>query len=92
MLNLNFVRWASGPGCFLTQGATPEDTIVVIVQVGDLSRVGQPKNLDNFFVQLARTLKLKRVEYFEIVRSVLFFGNHITRYKGQDQSQEQESV
>ena len=81
MLNLNFVRWASGPGCFVTQGATPEDTIIVIVHVDDLLSVGQRKNLDNFLVQLARTWKLQRVEYFEIARSVLSLGDHITRYK-----------
>ena len=82
MLNLN-TSYAGhlDQGCFVKQGATPEDTIVVIAHVDDLLSVGQRKNLDNFFVQLARTQKLKRVEFFEIARSVLFLGDHITRYK-----------
>ena len=37
--------------------------------------LGREKHLDNFFVQLERTLKVKRVEYIEIGKSVLFLGD-----------------
>ena len=38
-------------------------------------------HLDNFFVQLEKTLKLKRVEFIEIGKSVLFLGDYITKFK-----------
>ena len=71
--NLIFVRWASEPGSFVKKGATPKDTTIGIVHVDDLLSVGKRKNLDNSFLQLAGTQKLKRVEHMEIGKSVLFF-------------------
>ena len=79
--NLIFVRWASEPGSFVKKGATQKDTTIGIVHVDDLLSVGKRKNLDNSFLQLAGTQKLKRVEHMEIGKSVLFLGGHITRYK-----------
>ena len=37
--------------------------------------------LDNFFVQLEKTLKLKRGEFIENGKSVLFLGDYITKFK-----------
>ena len=63
MLELGFERLESEPGCFVKKGVTHKDTIIVVVHVDDLLSVGTRKHLDNFFVQLEKTLKLKRVEY-----------------------------
>ena len=52
----------------------------MVVHVNLLS-VGKPKHLDNFFVQLEKTLKLKRVEFIENGKSVLFLGDHITKFQ-----------
>ena len=41
MLNLNFERLESEPGCFVKKGATPEDSIIVVVHVDDLLSVGK---------------------------------------------------
>ena len=43
--------------------------------------VGKRKHLDNFFVQLEKTLILKRVEFIENGKSVLFLGDYITKSK-----------
>ena len=61
MLTLKFVRLESEPGCFVKKGATAKDSIIVLVHVDDLLSVWKRANLDNFFVQLAGTLKLQRV-------------------------------
>ena len=92
MLDLGFERLESEPCCFVKQGATPKDTIIVVVHVDDLLSVGKRKHLDNFFVQLEKTLKLKRVKYIENGKSVIFVGDHNTKCKGQDHSQKQECV
>ena len=39
------------------------------------------KHLDNFFVQLEKKLKLKRVEFIESGKSVLFLGDYNTKFK-----------
>ena len=65
MLELGFERLESEPGCFVKKGASHKDTIIVVVHVDDLLSVGKRKHLDNFFVQLEKTLKLKRVEFIE---------------------------
>ena len=70
MLDLGFERLESEPGCFVKKGAAPKDTIIVVGHVDDLLSVGKRKHLDNFFVQLEKTLKLKRVEYIENGKSV----------------------
>ena len=80
MLHLGFVRLESESGCFVKKG-TPKNSIIVVVHVGDLASVGKRKNLDNFVAQLVTTLKLKRVEYTENGKSVLFLGDYITKYK-----------
>ena len=54
---------------------------VVVVHVDDLLSVGKRKHLDNFFVQLEKTLKLKRVRFIENGKSVLFLGDYITKFK-----------
>ena len=56
-------------------------SIVVVVHVDDLLSVGKRKHLDNFFVQLNKKLKLKRVEFIENGKSVLFLGDNITKFK-----------
>ena len=81
MLELCFVRLESEPGCFVKKGVTHKDTIIVVVHVDDLLRVGKRKHLDNFFVHLEKTLKLKRVEFIENGKSVLFLGDYITKFK-----------
>ena len=43
--------------------------------------LGTEKHLDNFFVQLEKTLKLKRVEFIEIGNSVLFLRDYIKKFK-----------
>ena len=53
----------------------------MVVHVDDLLSGGKRKHLDNFFVQLEKTLKLKRVEYIENGKSVLFLGDYITKFK-----------
>ena len=82
MLELGFERLESEPGCFVKKGVTPhKDTIIVVVHVDDLLSVAKRKPLDNFFVQLEKTLKLKRVEFIENGKSVLFLGDCITKFK-----------
>ena len=81
MLELGFERLESEPSCFVKNGVTHKDTIIVAVHVDDLQSVGKRKHLDNFFVQLEKTLKLKRVEFIENGKSVLFLGDHITMFK-----------
>ena len=66
---------------FGSKGATPKDSTIVVVHVDDLLSVGKRESLDNFFVQLAGTLKLKRVEFIDTGKSVLFLGDHVTKYK-----------
>ena len=61
----------------MKKGVTHKDTIIVVVHVDDLLSVGKRKHLDNFFVQLEKTLKLKRVEFIENGKSVLFLGGYI---------------
>ena len=48
----------------------------MVVHVDDLLSVGKRKHLDNFFVQPEKTLKLKRVEFIENGKSVLFMGDY----------------
>ena len=81
MLDLGFERLESEPGCFVKKGVSHKDTIIVVVHVDDLLSVGKRKHLDNFFVQLERMLKLKRVEHIENGKSVLFLGDYITKFK-----------
>ena len=81
MLDLGFERLESEPGCFVKKGASHKDTIIVVMHVDDLLSVGKRKHLDNFFLQLEKTLKLKRVEYIENGKSVLFLGDYSTEYK-----------
>ena len=81
MLELGFERLESEPGCFVKKVFSHKDTIIVVVHVDDLLSVGKRKHLDNFFVQLEKTLKLKRVEYIENGKSVLFLGDYITKFK-----------
>ena len=84
MPNLNFVRMESEPCCFVKKGATPKDSIIVVVRVDDLLSVQETKESRQLFVQLAGTLTLKPVEYVEIGKSVLFLGDHSTKCKGKD--------
>ena len=65
MLELGFERLESEPDCFVKKGVSHKDTIIVVAHVDDLLSVGKRKHLDNFFVQLEKTLKLKRVEFIE---------------------------
>ena len=81
MLDLGFERLESEPGCFVKKGVSHKDTIIVVVHVDDLLSVRKRKHLDNFFVQLEKTLKLKRVEFNENGKSVLFLGDYITKFK-----------
>ena len=81
ILELGFERLESEPGCFVKKGVPRKDTIIVVVHVDDLLSVGKRKHLDNFFVQLEKTLKLKRVEFIESGKSVLFLGDYITKFK-----------
>ena len=53
----------------------------MVVHVDDLLSVGKRKHHDNFFEQLEKTLKLKRVEFIEHGMSVLFLGDYITKFK-----------
>ena len=55
-LELGFERLESEPGCFVKKGFSHKDTIIVVVHVDDLLSVGKRKHLDNFFVQLEKTL------------------------------------
>ena len=77
MLNLNFERLESEPGCFVKKGATSKDSIIVVVHVG----VEKREKLDRFFMQLAEKLKIKHIEYLEDGKAVLFLGDYITKYK-----------
>ena len=61
MLDLGFERLESEPGCFVKKGASHKDTIIVVMHVDDLLSVGKRKHLDNFFLQLEKTLKLRMV-------------------------------
>ena len=70
VLELGFERLESEPGCFVKKGDTHKDTIIVVVHVDDLLSVGKRKHLNNFFVQLEKTFKLKRVEFIENGKSV----------------------
>ena len=81
MLELGFERLESEPSCFVKKGVSHKDTIIVVVHVDDLLSVGKRKHVVNFFVQLEKTLKLKRVEFNENGKSVLFFGDYITKFK-----------
>ena len=81
MLELGFERLESEPGCFVKKEVTHKDTFIVVVHVDDLLSVGKRKHLDNFFVQLEKTLKLKRIEFIENGKSVLFLGDCITKFK-----------
>ena len=81
MLELGFGRLESEPGCFVKKGVTHKDTIIVVVHVDDLLSVGKRKHLDNFFVQLENTLILKRIEFIENGKSVLFLGDYNTKFK-----------
>ena len=81
MMDLNFERLESEPGCFVKKGATPNDSITVVVHVDDLLSVGKRQKLDKFFPQLAETLEIKHIEYIENGKSVLFLGDYITKYK-----------
>ena len=65
----------------MKKGVSHKDTIIVVVHVDDLLSVGKPKHLDNFFVQLEKTLKLKRVEFSENGKSVVFLGDYIIKFK-----------
>ena len=80
MLELGFERLESEPGCFAKKGVRHKDTTKV-VYVDDLLSVRKRKHLDNFFVQLEKTLKLKRVEFIENRKSVLFLGDYIAKFK-----------
>ena len=64
----------------MKKGVSHKDTIIVVVHVDDLLSVGKRKHRDNF-VQLEKTLKLKRVEFIENGKSVLFLGDYITKFK-----------
>ena len=55
----------------MKKGVTHKDTIIVVVHVDDLLSVGKRKHLDNFFVQLEKMLKLKRVDFIEKQVSVV---------------------
>ena len=68
-------------GCFVKKGVSHKDTIIVVVHVDDLLGVGKRKHFENFFVQLKKTLKLKRAECIENGKSVLFLGDYITKFK-----------
>ena len=81
MLELGFERLESEPSCFVKKGVTHKDTIIVVVHVDDLPSVGKRKHLDNFFVQLEKTLKLKLIEFIENGKSVLFLSDYITKFK-----------
>ena len=81
MLDLNSERLESEPGCFVKKGATPKDSIIVVVHVDDLLSVGKREKLDRFFMQLAEKLKIKHREYLEDSKPVLFLGDYITKYK-----------
>ena len=81
MLDLGVERLESETGCFVKKGVSHKDTIIVVVHVDDLLSVGKRKHLDNVFMQLEKTLKLKRVEFIENGKSVLLLGDHITKFK-----------
>ena len=53
----------------------------MVVHVDGLLSVGKRKHPDNFFVQLEKTLKLKRAEVTENGKSVLFLGDYVTKFK-----------
>ena len=68
MLELGFERLESELGCFVKQGVSHKDTIIVVVRVDDLLSVGKCKHIDNLFVQL--------VEFIVDDKSVLFLGDY----------------
>ena len=57
MLELGCERLESG--CFVKKGVSHKDATIVVVHVDDLLSFGKRQHLDNFFVQLEKTLKLK---------------------------------
>ena len=63
MLELSFKRLESEPGCFVKKGVSHKDTVIVVLHMDDLLSVGNRKHPDHFFVQLEKTLILKRVEF-----------------------------
>ena len=69
------------PSCLVKKEVKHKDTIIVVVHVDDILTVGKRKHLDSFFVQLEKTLKVKRVEFIENGKSVLFLGDYITKFK-----------
>ena len=79
------------PGFYVEKGVSHKDTIIVAVHVDDLLSVGKRKRLDNFFVQVEKTLKLKRVEFIENGTSVLFLGDYVTKFKGKITPQSKDS-
>ena len=81
MLKLGFERLESEPSYFAKKRIIHKDTINVVVHEDDLPSVRKGKHLDNFFVQLEKTLKLKRVEFVEIGNSELFLGGYIKKFK-----------
>ena len=82
MLELGFERLESKPGCFVKKGVSHKDTFIVVVNVDDLLSVGKRKHLDNSGgVKLEKTLKLKRVEFIENGKSVLFLGEYTIKFK-----------
>ena len=80
MLELGFERLESEAGCFVKKEVSHKDTIIVVVHVDHLLSVGKRKHLNNFFVQLEQTLKLKRVEFIDNGKSG-FLGDYITKFK-----------
>ena len=81
MLELGLERVKSETGCFVKKRVSHKDPIIVVVHVDDLLSVEKRKYVDNFLVQLEKTLKLKRAEYIENGKSVLFLGDYITKFK-----------
>ena len=80
-LELGFERLESEPGCFVKKGVSLKHTIIVVVD--EVLSVGKRKHLDNFIVKLEKTFKLKRVEFIENGKSVLFLDDNITKFKDQ---------
>ena len=62
----------------MKKGATPKDSIIVVVHVDDLLSVGKREKLDRLLCATGRDV---RVEYIETGKSVLFLGDHITKYR-----------
>ena len=79
LLDLNFERLESETGCFVKKGATPKDSIILVVHVDDLLSMGRREKLDKFLEQVAETLKIKQKEYIENGKSVPFLCDYITK-------------